>query len=192
MNITKALEPTGKATRQGWKKNTYIAINDSSRTGIQQFFLYTILIGTDGERYGSIDVLDNDWQPYYEVKEIRPEKSGELWIHEKGGSFYVHSADYNEVPSGTTTTNHFGTIEKLPRSTVHSQDGWTRLYPPVEDENIERVVFENIKWHLSACWQTKPMPYIEEGGGGEYWGDIRDTVKDKPPMKMTLEFKKEG
>lgn len=78
-------------------------------------------------------ILGDYWLPYHEEKEIRPEKAGELWVNDKGGSFYTYEGNH-----GAILTIHVSGVA-MPKDFIHGEGGWRRLYPPVEDESVERI-----------------------------------------------------
>ena len=118
------------------------------------------------------------------VKEIRPEKAGELWQAGNDSFFFTVNSDKIAGDNGDT-------YEIKDYEMIHGKHGWIRLYPPVEDDSVERIEFNNVDWDLSGCWQTKPMPFVSYDGGSKDWGDIRDAVINQPKMKMILEIPKD-
>lgn len=127
MNIQKALEETGKAIQPDIPKGLYYSLNES---GV--LWLYS-KIGRPIEIVKFGDIFTYNYTPYYEVKEIRPEKAGELW--ERDGEFN-HRCTTFETDVGlnviwwdgdTPNTNRIG------KDMIHNKNGWTRLYPPVEE-----------------------------------------------------------
>ncbi len=129
------------------------------------------------------EAIRTDWQVFTRVKEIRPENAGEFWRHENGGTFYTHAKSYN-VDSEIATTNRFGAIEDLPRDDkTHNKGGWTRLYPPVEDDSVERVEIEGVYWEQhDYCTPFSNDTNIAFGSFSSFIG--------KPRMKMILEIPK--
>ncbi|MCK5609774.1 hypothetical protein KAR91_48330 [Candidatus Pacearchaeota archaeon] len=181
MNIQDALKETGKARK---KSNlAEYAFLDKSEDSVRHEIFWFV----DGEKESHVqfeDLFNDDWQPYHEEKEIRPDSAGELWRHEQGGTFYTHAKSYN-TNSEVATTNHFGAIEDLPRDDkIHNKNGWTRLYPPVE-EDVERIEIEGVRWVFSkkAGYQIPQWPI--SGPDSLY------PLLDKPPMKMILEIPKD-
>ena len=185
MLIQEALKETGKAQR--FDNSVYYAMVDASC--VLRWF----------EKKGNTSsaaimfrlILDNDWKPYHEVKEIRPEKAGELWFNVNNGK-YAHTSDYDD--NGQTFWHEDcyvpRDISQIQDKVVHNQ-GWRRLSPPVEDDSVEKIVIDNVNWDLSDCWQKKPMLYSVDKNGNKFWGDIRSIVRNKPDMKMILEMPKE-
>ena len=71
--IDKALEPTGKAETFGGAALCYVDVNEA---GLLKFSYKE-----SGEMYRFAElseILDIDWQPYYEEEVIRPKEAGEL------------------------------------------------------------------------------------------------------------------
>ena len=192
MKLQEALKETGKASRKGldWfieecenGEHNYRAISSTSG-GVAG---YDMLIH---------HALADDWQPYHEVKEIRPEKAGELWKDEDGKRWATRpSGTKGEISIDSLST--CGTewrkydVNIWHGNIIHNKNGWTRLFPKVEDDSVKRIEFENVDWNLSDCWQTKPMPFVSYNGGSSDWGGIRDAVVNQPKMKMILEIPKD-
>jgi hypothetical protein len=124
MDIQDALRPTGKANMEGWDTDRYVEIKEG------QF------INTDGHKFANACILSADWQPYHEVKEIRPERAGELWKHERG----LHGHTFKH-PSGDIYFNDDNetTLATKAKAVIHNKNGWTRLFPLPEDDSIERI-----------------------------------------------------
>ena len=115
------------------------------------------------------------WQPYHEVKEIRPEKAGELW--ENGDGKYYHTHD---VEGDLYLVGMYEAVKVEGAIT----SGMTRLYPPVE--NVERIEIESVKF--ASLPDSKHFAYPMVSNGGTYnWKDL----PYKPAMKMILEIPKE-
>ena len=107
-------------------------------------------------------INDVDWQPYPEVKEIRPEHSGELW--EKRECFYHTSG--SQRSGGLTLHSDVGTVDM--RNVIHGKNGWTRLHPPVEDNSVEfrkvtfdRIIGENGAKYMSIISTSCDSPSLE-------------------------------
>ena len=132
------------------------------------------------------EVLRTDWLPFPEEKEIRPKKAGELW---KLDEEYYHTEDHTSSGCGLCLVGYGskGFKEVDNGKTAHNKNGWTRLFPSVEDESVERVEIENA--------------YIKEGNinrsGSNVDGEVLFSVADSDffklsefrhrPVKMTLE-----
>lgn len=174
MNIQDALKETGRAQCEQYTR--YYAQWDGS---CLQFYskdrsVYQGLLAHDR-------ILKDDWQPYPIKKEIRPENAGELWRNAMGVKFFSFFDNDKEVclcmidQSGDRFISGLGELEHF----THNQNGWARLYPPVEDENIERIIIE---------------PYIISNvdGVSTYNFKIKDGYMDRICSKsFTLEIPKE-
>ena len=66
------------------------------------------------------------------------------------------------------------------RTAVHGKN-WTRLYPPVADENIERIELERV------IWAYKDGVYFPTTGTNIEFSELVDSS----PMKMILEIPKD-
>ena len=178
MNIQDALKETGVATVGNW------IINWNSLDG---YFQNT---HPDGKiekfTFGKHDIQRDDWLPYREENEIRPEKAGELWVHDRGGSFYTYEGNY-----GNINTIHISGCA-MPKDFIHGKNGWKRVFPSVEDENVERIEIEDVSWKRKEGIEFKNgfsiipvMPYT----GSPNLQDIPVGVF----MKMILEIpRKDG
>ena len=116
------------------------------------------------------------------VKEIRPEKAGELWKSPSGTLFITKVYD-DELYFITVSAY---SKERTIYHSVYSShtNEWERIHPPVEDESIERVVFEGVTWGECDCGFNYPMA---TSGGALQNNNI---MLNKPPIKMTLEIPK--
>ena len=147
MLIQDALKPTGKAVLSG--------SDDFAQEHDDELMWCRIA----GDAIGILacvgwkDVAMNDWQPYHEEKEIKPEKAGELWEHKSHGKCFI-------VEDGSSLAAQ--TIRGCQRFTIgsdhswddfkdirHNKTGWTRLYPSVEDESVDRIEIEGVSWRYS-------------------------------------------
>ena len=186
MDILKALEPTGKATIKGCHANEYAYTDED---GILRWMM--------GEDVCSLSLLlSNLWQPYHEKPEIRPETAGELWKCRDGRMAFIHgtisSSTDLRITAGNGVSKPYGSMEWHQELLHKGLHGWTRIEPPVPDENVEEVVIEGVRWKkqdlknpalacIVPCWDANnniheiPVP----------------SLIDKPPMKMTLEWGKE-
>ena len=135
MDIKKALEPTGKAYRES-DPVFHVALDDSGALMIYKNE-GNKLIGPEMLSY----VLGNDYLPYHDKKEIRPEKAGELWEFGRNLFFIIQQNQTLFLMSAFGTRSECSTRTDI----IHNQDGWKRLRPVVEEEDIERVVIEGVK-----------------------------------------------
>jgi len=174
MLIQEALKETGFAIVGNW------IINWNSLDG---YFQNT---WPDGKitrfNFGKDDILRDDWQPYHEVEEIRPEKAGELWRYRNSDNYAHTFADDDDIYfiSDGCSPKLVSNLECV----VHNQY-WTRLFPKVEDDSVERIEIEGVKWQqLGEGWAVPTK-------GPQSGGSFHDLLS-KPFMKMILEIPKEG
>lgn len=123
------------------------------------------------------EVLRIDWHIFPEVKEIRPENAGELWI--AGGIKYMSQKvgdrlrmipeEYSMNVLEPSGLEYF----------IHGTGQYERLFPPVE-EDVERIEIEGVEWKQIQN-QTIVFPK-----GRACWLSLTH----KPPMKMILEIPK--
>lgn len=126
-------------------------------------------------------------KPYHEVKEIVPQNAGELWKYNDRFMWFT-TRGISGLEMVCEDGEETETVEKM-NQTIHNKNGWTRPYPPVEDENIERIEIEGVKWKNGANHIS--YPYIELPDGADYgiFHDVRDKNKS---MKMILEIPKDS
>lgn len=124
MKIRDALKETGKAELGG---EAYAA------KGSDENILYYYNKKTNKQMHpvGYKIILNNDWQPYHEVKEIRPENAGELWKHEDG--YYAHT----EKSHGVLHFVYFGLTKRIEDVDITN---WTRCFPEVEEDVVEEIL----------------------------------------------------
>ena len=123
-------------------------------------------------------IIEDDWQPYHEIKEIRPENAGELW--DKDGCKYItFGTDNNDLRIFNQVGGEYELSEFIPDGPIHDKYGWTRLYPKIEDD-VERIEIEGVKW-IEA---TKSLIYPS---GVYEWRHLIN----RSPMKMILETPKD-
>lgn len=167
MNIQDALKETGKVKRKGWGRNEWLAITDLSSSGDIQFFFYVKEISVHGERYSQTNILDNEWQPYHDKKEIRPENAGELWEHDETEG-YFHT-DYSTQDAQLVMIGYKGVSRD---AEITHGDHWTRLHPPVEDDSVEKVEFKRVFFDRI------------KGKNGANYMSIISTSGDSPSIDM--------
>ena len=140
MKIQEALKPTGKATYQG-QTDVYVEIRFDNGAN------YLVWVNTEdneidgrvaGEEGGRVAYemhFKDNWQPYHEVKEIRPEKAGEVWWHEGRDLKILIFSNAMLSLSAIDETGAICDIERI----IHGYNGFTRvdpLIPLVEKESI--------------------------------------------------------
>lgn len=184
MNIQDALKSTGRA----------VLILDGEKVEYVKWFNDTlwwvnIRSGACDREVRHLDILEGDWEPYHEVEEIRPEKVGELW--QRDGEINHRCVTYEGIVGlnviwwgGTANTN------RVDKDMIHNKNGWKRVWPNVEDENVERIEIEGVKWEeiqsLSGT-QIVTLFWTEQG-----FSHIKRQWLNKSPMKMTLEIPKDN
>ncbi len=131
MNIQDALKPTGKAT--AISGNWYAALN---KDGVLFYYPEDSESGIDKGPVTLQSIQDLTWRPYYDKSVIRPEKGGEHWINEHGKHLFSYRMS---LPIHWIDESGEVIDINLHNSIIHNQSGWTRLYPPVEDDNVERI-----------------------------------------------------
>lgn len=183
MDIQEALKET-EQTETKAQRSWYVKKNEED-----QYFWYIKDTDEVVRELRVSEALGYIWQPYHDKKEIRPEKVGEHWANEHGKHLFAYKMKYH-----VHWIDESGEVIdiKLHKDIIHCQNGWTRIYPPVEDENIERIEFENVIWGKSETWPHKSIPKLIKGPGHTNWGEISDATTSKPPGKMTLEWPKEN
>lgn len=93
------------------------------------------------------DILSDNWQPYPNKKEIRPERAGELWGNKSGN--YGHTFKH---PSGKIyfTDNEDTRYTKELIHVIHGLNGWKLIYSPDEEVMAElegeKVVIEGVEF----------------------------------------------
>ena len=141
MNIQEALKPTGKVYVLGG--TNYAEVNNSNE-------LVWYSMGTK-ERECTVSfycIIGSVWLPYHEIKEIRPEKEEETWLDENTGLCYL--TFYNGTNEIGLRRGMDGSTDVSNEFVIHNRNGWTRLYPKVEDDSIERIEIEGVE--IESCY----------------------------------------
>ena len=145
MDIQDALEPTGEA-RKGSNLADYAHLvkdEDSDR--------HSLMWVIDGKNDGNVqyeDIFEDDWQPYHEVKEIRPEKEGELWKNNVHINWFIRWVGSSRNKGLQAVSEQGVCFDVKGLDMIHGKE-WTRLFPPVEDESVERIEIERVAWRQS-------------------------------------------
>jgi hypothetical protein len=129
-----------------------------------------------------IEALRTDWHDFPGEKEIRPENAGELWSN-NGKRWFVAKCPSNEYfydQTGVISHNEYA-------KATHGKNGWERLFPKVEDESVERIEIENVKWHKGVGNGVAVVFPVAVNGSVE---DVGNGLLNKSPMKMILEIPK--
>jgi hypothetical protein len=132
MNIQDALKETGKAHQKNRCFDSYVKTDP---TGLLNWYFKE----NDEQRSITLlwDITDAAWQPYHEVKEIRPEKAGELWTDDGGlgNNNYLTFIEDNKLQL-ITAYGSCNARAAIGKDIAHNKKGWKRLYPPVESEKV--------------------------------------------------------
>lgn len=142
------------------------------------------------------EAIREDWEIYQKETEIRPEKTGELWSHEDG-SIGMITERYESSPLGIAFDNETqkrlsdinlasGKNKTYREYIIHNKNGWTRLYPPVEDDSVERIEIEGVSFW--GCTNSAGVHIMAESPE-ELYELIKKASNEK--MKMILEIPKD-
>jgi hypothetical protein len=161
MNVAEALEVDGK-------------IESATSNRIAFLDEFGILRWDDDDSLVMLEDIVGAWLPYYEEKENRPEKAGELWKNSVG-----------EVCHTIMDDGELWTIGNNGRYQQKNIRNWTRLYPPVEDDSVERIEIEGVKF----------SDHYRDAVDKDVYTIRLDTkylsiLQNRLPMKMTLEIPK--
>lgn len=128
MKIIDALKPTGKATMPHLSTN-YVAVDDDDV--LRYFGINTKFAG----RVVSYKhIICDDWQPYHEVKEIRPKEPGETWYEVTRD---LKCFTFSNAALGLAMMDERGVIITIPEYMVHGKNGFTRVDPPVKEDSVK-------------------------------------------------------
>lgn len=181
MNIQDALKETGKAGVISTEKTyTYAKLNEEG-----SLFWYDKTTQAKDVAV-AVSVIGKDiWQPYHEEKEIRPEEVKEIWNSPSNAMFIVER--YNGILYfATPSSSCKGEAITHKCSEVWNNNGWTRLYSPVE-EDVERIEIEGVDWYSQG---NGPVIFYPTENGSTFFLNHAGLV-NKPPMKMILEIPKD-
>ena len=184
MNIQDDLKETGKIEGND---GTGIVYAERDNAGVLMFYFKST--GKVFRPVSLNEITGIIWISYHEVKEIRPEYTQELWkiknsvwvTFRREGSpclKFMHT-----VTGGEVVLNDWYLKDEI----IHNKNGWTRLYPPVEDENVERIEIKKVTFDR-----------IQGANGAEYMSII-STSCEAPSLdifkgksgKMILEISKD-
>ena len=126
MRIDEALQKTGKADATVLN-SYYVKVSDAGNL--------VWYCKKTNEAYNLVRfevMIELNWQPYYSESQIRPEKAGELWRYEESGEMVF---TFLNLPTSSLLLQwEDGDIEDVEqRDVIHNQNGWTRLYPAVDE-----------------------------------------------------------
>jgi hypothetical protein len=179
MNVAEALEVDGK-----------IESTTSNRIAFRDEF--SILRWDDDDSLVMLEDIVGDWSPHYEEEEIRPETRGELWEYYDGDQCRLNF--FTCISLGLNMMSQSGVLSEkgilgfmtgnkdIRKDVIHSKSGWTRLYPPVEDESVERI-------EVDVTWNSHDINCIYPVFNSYQFNPT--ILLSKPPMKMILEIPKD-
>jgi hypothetical protein len=176
MKTEEALRPTGKAVDKR-EPGYYIAEDEEGR-----LYWYERKTGRKCHPVIASDIFRNAWQPYHELKEIRPEKAGELWQRTDGEYFHT-----NIVNGNIRFCGDVGRVDSsLIKYVIHGKNGWKRLHPKPEDDSVERIEIKKVTFGR-----------IEGANGAKYMSIISTSCEapsleifNDKSMKATFEIPK--
>jgi hypothetical protein len=176
MKILDALKETGKAEHPD-KPGKYVELKDD--------FLgwYHTITEIGAGMFSHSWYFKHGFKPYHEVKEIKPEKAGELWSN-NGKRWFVAKCPSNEYfydQTGVISHNEYA-------KATHGKNGWTRIFPKPEDESIERIEIEGVEWEDCKIENQELHAMVPLWRNMNPW--IGKDLINKPPMKMILEIPK--
>jgi len=145
MNIQEALKETGKAF--------HVTYSDLYVTWISGNVCFVTVYGNEDRPLEHHELLKDGWQHYHEVKEIRPENAGELWEMAGHAKFFVIT---DERTGKNELCGIYGNKIVIRKDMIHGKD-WTRLFPPVEDDSIERIEIEGVRWFQEHNGEIYPV-----------------------------------
>lgn len=172
MKIQEALRKNGKAQRE-----------ISSDRAAYGEVVESYLVWDNGDHIGYDGLIADDWQPYHEVKEIRPENAGELWEEISDISKYYHT-DFRGTLGINFRLAMIGDFRVEIENVIHGK-GWMRRFPHVEDDSIERIEIESLEitgihppkiMGITSAYRMDLGPRLD-GKGVKL---ILETPKDKP------------
>jgi hypothetical protein len=121
-----------------------------------------------------------------EIKIISPEKAGELW----GNKGAMYSTVISSIPNDGEALffrSEYDNLNNITKEVIHGKNGWTRLFPFVEDDSVERIEIEGV-WFADH--------YRDAADKDVYTIrlDVRylEILQNRLPMKMILEIPKES
>ena len=142
MLIQDALKETGKAR----KEDCSIGFVMKNEKG------HLIFFNEDGVADGYVvlsAIMSDNWQPYHEVKEIRPEVTGEVWENPHKEKFFTIKLEqrFHFIDEqGHCHNSHIGNL--------------TRIFSPVEDEQSAKDKWEKV-WQRQEEIDTLKMKIAE-------------------------------
>jgi hypothetical protein len=135
---------------------------------------------------------------HFEAKiiEIRPEK-GDTWKLKEDRYLITQFSDEDDVYAVNDKGERFTINDEHSYSNfqnvIHNnKDGWIRIEPPVEDDNIERIEIEGVKdWEMEQQKLGEARYSVTIEGQVNVTGGTASVLENKPPMKMIIEIPKD-
>lgn len=174
MFAQEALRETGKATQEDLYFN-YVA---TDKDGVLHY--YGIKDNSKGMPLSLTAIMKYDFKPYHPKEEIRPKEAGELWRHDDGN--YAHTSKGEDCVWLYADNCPPIRLPAIFMNIIHNQNGWKRIHPHVPDDNMEEIVIEGVRWYEDGDGDLMPSGKIL----------IPRIFQNKPPMTMTLRYKKES
>jgi hypothetical protein len=135
-----------------------------------------------------LDLIPLKWRPYRKEPQIVPKEAGEVWVNDIGIKWFICFAcsDQSKGLVALSEQQVFWNIDQL--NMVHGKNGWTRLFPKVEDPNIERVELDNVTWIKTSRGITDFIsPMVD---GVSLHNMYMELIEERG--KLTFEWNKEG
>ena len=135
MDIKSALQKTGKATCKD--ADYYAQLKDINGMG-DRLFWYDKSDDSEDTPVQLNSILDDIWQPYHDKEGIRPEKAGELWQIDELIFASVRDKSTGQILLRCCQDDYVWRLNN-----IHGEN-WERIHPPVEDDSVERIVYEDV------------------------------------------------
>ena len=133
--------------------------------------------------------IDNRFNP--KETKIIPQNAGELWKWKDSAGDYGHVLIMRSQSISKelmTIGSVGGRAGKIMPNMIHGQNGWTRLYPSVPDENVASIEIDCAEnWKHIECFTSLNKCRYEVTLSNV----MNKALTDKAPMKMTLTREKD-
>jgi hypothetical protein len=131
------------------------------------------------------EAILEDWEVCQRAKEIRPKK-GEVWKF-KSNAYPHYIIEEGSVLHFTWVDGSSEMVERSDTPLIHNKNGWTRLFPKVEDGSVERIEIERVIFgRIEGANGAKYMSIISTSCDGP----SLDVFNDKT-MKAIFEIPKD-
>ncbi len=149
MKILEALEETGRAERAG-NINSYVAKTDE---GV--LYWYNATTHDRGAQVSLDEIFGEDWRPHpLKPEVIVPTEAGELW---SSGINPYHTDLREGVLLLIGEYAHH-----ITRQMIHGKNGWTRVWPVVEEGVREIEVYNSVQLDNAGSKLGYPL-IVREG-----------------------------